>query len=105
MSSISDFAAERNRIAEMLASIDDAFDRDATSGKAAIMRARTGGVEPEWKMAAICRCGWRGTFNDVPIRRFDSGPDSWTMHAGRRGYHYLCPDCGEVIWRYYHTIN
>jgi hypothetical protein len=105
MSNISDFAAERNRIAEMLSSIDAAFDRNTDSGKAAILRAITGSTEPQWEMAAICSCGWRGTFNDIGFIRFDSGPDSWTMHAGRRGYHYPCPDCGEIIWRYYHTIN
>jgi hypothetical protein len=99
------FNDERKRIADMLASVDPAFNPDTTRGKAAVMRAILGSVEPEWEMAVICKCGWRGTFNDIAVLRFDTGPESWEMRAARRGYHYPCPKCGEVIWRYYHTIN
>jgi hypothetical protein len=99
------FNDERERIADMLASIDPTFDRDTTRGKAAVVRAIMGSTKPQWEMTAICACGWRGTFNDIAVLRFDSGSESWEMHAGRRGYHYPCPNCGEVIWRYYNIIN
>ena len=92
-------------IADMLASVDNAFNHDTTAGKAAVMRAALGSVDPADDMLAICECGWRGTINDASRVAYDSGGDSWRRHAGRSGWHWNCPRCDRTIWSYYTVIN
>lgn len=98
---------ERNRIAEMLKSIDENIDYpNDTYSRAAVMRAAIGSVNvpsDESSMLAICRCGWRGTMLEAHSVEYDNG--QWSYRAGRRGTHWHCPECNQVIWRYYHTIN
>lgn len=102
-------ADEFMRIAEMLKSVEPDLDYpNNTHSKAQVVRAVMGSIDvphDESTMLAICGCGWRGTMLDCRRRAYDSGHESWVRHAGRRGYHWNCPQCGATVWRYYHTIN
>lgn len=93
------------RVGEMLKSIRPDLDMDSRDGKAEIMRGLMGSLRVPDHMVAICECGWRGTLVDTNERHYDSGPDSWRHHAGRRGWHWHCPKCQKVIWKYYSEIN
>ena len=99
---------EIKRIAEMLKSIEPDLDYpNDTHSKAQVMRAMMGSIDvpfdEESEMLAICDCGWRGTMLDCLWEPYDNG--AWAVHAGRKGYHWNCPDCGETVWRYYNVIN
>lgn len=100
---------EFNRIAEMLKSIEPGLDYpNDKHSKAQVMRAAMGSINvplDESAMVAICACGWRGTMQDCAREDYDSGHVSWTRRAGRQGYHWNCPECGETVWKYYHTIS
>lgn len=93
------------RIAQMLQSVDPALDSATTHGKATIMLARMGRIEPQEDMLALCQCGWRGQIAETNERPYSTSEASWRMLAGRRGYVYVCPSCGAEIWRYYFEIN
>jgi hypothetical protein len=93
----------------MLKSIEPGLDYpNNTHSKAQVMRAAMGSINApadESSMTAICVCGWRGTMTDTRRELYDSGAESWRKHAGRRGYHWNCPKCGDVVWKYYNEIN
>lgn len=95
------------RIAKMLESIEPGLDYpNNTYSKAQVMRARLGSIEPpmdERQMLAVCDCGWTGDLNECDREEYDNG--KWGRNAGRRGYHWNCPRCKSLVWRYYHTIN
>lgn len=99
-------ADEFMRIAEMLKSIEPDLDYpNNTHSKAQVMRAAMGSINvpDDATMTAICGCGWRGTMLDCQWGPYDNG--AWAHRAGRKGYHWNCPTCGEVVWRYYNEIN
>lgn len=99
---------EYARLAAMLKSVDDEIDypNDKRS-KAQVVRAAIGSIDvkDERAMRAICKCGWRGTMLDCRREHYDSGAESWRNRAGRAGYHWHCPKCEAVIWRYYYMIS
>lgn len=100
---------EYERLGKMLASIISDFDPESTKGKALIVRAALGmtDVAPveESKTMALCECGWQGTFADCKLVPYDSGEQSWRMRGGRKGEHWLCPQCHAVVWKHYWLIN
>lgn len=69
-------------------------------------RALMGHTEPKDTEAIKCPdCDWTGTIAECHRRHFSSGGDSWQHLDGRRGYHWHCPNCNEVVWAYYHTVS
>ncbi len=102
-------ADEYKRLAEMLKSIEPGLDYpNDRHSKAQVVRAALGSINvpmDEKTMLAICACGWRGTMESTHREEYDSGAGSWRKHAGRRGYHWNCPECGETVWKYYNEIN
>lgn len=100
---------EFKRTAEMLKSIDPNLDYpNDTHSKAHVMRAIMGSVNvpnDESKMIAICACGWRGTMQNCDRVNYASPDESWARLAGRKGYHWNCPECKTTIWKYYYMIN
>lgn len=100
-------ADEYMRIAKMLKSIEPDLDYpNNTHSKAQVMRAVMGSVDvpyDEQSMVAVCACGWEGTMGDTQREAYDNG--EWAHHAGRKGFHWNCPACGQLIWRYYDVIN
>lgn len=100
-------ADEFMRIAQMLKSIEPGLDYPNDShSKAQVMRAVMGSINVpynESSMFAICGCGWRGTMESTRREQYDNG--KWSTLAGRKGYHWNCPMCGETIWKYYNEIS
>lgn len=94
-----------DRTAEMLKSVEPALDLETTRGRATVLRALLGSVDPDEAMLAICACGWRGILLDTRMEEYNSAPASWHRLAGRSGWHYLCPTCGAVVWKHYTLIN
>jgi predicted RNA-binding Zn-ribbon protein involved in translation (DUF1610 family) len=69
------------------------------------MRARNGDFDPrEYNTVAVCyHCGARLRFGELRMIAIDNG--LFQARAGRAGWEWLCPECGEVVWRYYPVIN
>lgn len=95
------------RVAQMLKSIMPELDYpNDTRSKAWVMRAVLGSVDVPYNesgMMAICKCGWRGTMEVTQRENYDNG--KWSTLAGRKGYHWNCPECGETVWKYYNEIS
>ncbi len=94
------------RYLEMLQSFDPAWTKDHPRIKILLLQARMGSIMPpnrEEQLTAICECGWRGTFLDCTPEAYDNG--QWARRAGRKGTHWICPRCGETVWKYYDVIN
>lgn len=100
---------ERQRLAEMLKSIEPSLDYpNDTHSKAQVMRATMGSINvplDESQMVAICTCGWRGTMQDCDRVNYNTPHESWVRLAGRSGFHWNCPECKSVVWKYYDMIN
>jgi hypothetical protein len=97
--------SEFERIIKMLMSVEPDLDPESQHGKAQRVRAMLGSIEPRLEMQALCNCGWKGTILDTKEETYRSDETSWHMHGGRQGWHYICPKCGAVVWRYYNVIN
>lgn len=70
-----------------------------------VTRAWMGSIDPPRAGLMVCSCGWRGREDETDERRYDSGLASWERLGGRRGWHWHCPRCDRVIWRYYNVIS
>lgn len=99
---------EFNRIVEMLKSVEPDLDYpNDKHSRAQLARALLGSIDVKdpRAMLAICACGWRGVMWDCPREGYDSGLYSWQHLAGRKGWHWNCPRCGLLIWKYYNKIS
>lgn len=65
--------------------------------------SQLGHIEPKDELLIECSCGWHGTIKDCLKNDFSN--DGWNQLSGRKGYFWHCPDCNEIVWRYYHTIS
>lgn len=68
-------------------------------------KSQFGHTHPDEKQPVECACGWHGTIAETNCQQYSSGGNSWRMLAGRSGLHWHCPQCDEVVWRYYHMVS
>lgn len=59
--------------------------------------------EPNDNTIADCDCGWEGKIVDCPTGWVTKG--SHRMLAGRTGYEWYCPQCGEPVWAYWYIVS
>lgn len=48
-------------------------------------------------MGHIFGCKWEGTIAECTAEWYSSSPEAWMSLAGREGWIYKCPKCGNII--------
>ena len=91
---------EKERIARMIGA-----NPDTSEGKVAVMHVILGHHDPNDNQSVECACGWHGIIGECHMIRYRSDEESWQHLAGRGGWHWNCPTCGETVWKYYNVIS
>lgn len=61
-------------------------------------------IDPH-KHVTCRRCKWEGELRDTKLQEVNSSQSEWTMLAGREGYHFNCPKCGDMADNYYTKVS
>lgn len=67
------------------------------------IKAMLGYYEPKDGQVVMCACGWEGVIEDCHKGNFSNG--EFSRLSGREGYHWHCPKCSDVVWRYYYRVS